>query len=441
MSLVAVIGLTAFACADPPDVQLLVVDTLRADHVGLYGYGRNTSPELDRFAQDAVVFDDAVAPSSWTLPSVASLLTGQYPSVHGLVAHIGSESVTSIRFHVPTLAELMQVDGYRTVAIVTNPWFIAEHGLARGFEEFEVVDPPTAEQVNRYATRALESDDPRPVFLYLHYMDVHAPYGSAPEIERGALGPVPREYVRDLTPDEMDRADAYLRLDDVDTLDGYIDAYDAGIRYWDREFGRWIDWLRDSDRFDNTILTVMADHGEEFLDHGGWNHGETLYQEQLWVPWLMHIPAETSRRYRDRVVSLVDFGPTLFALLDRDVPPSWIGTNALASVSDVSTRALFSETEVRIGGISDKLARSEAIRVGDKKLIETANGAQCYDLATDPREKHPLAFDHDCMSDLQQQLSTFRVRSAALAARFGESPPRELSPDLLRGLRTLGYVR
>ncbi len=118
----------------------------------------------------------------------------------------------------------------------------------------------------------------------------------------------------------------------------------------------------------------------------------------------------------------------------------WIGTNALASVSDVSTRALFSETEVRIGGISDKLARSEAIRVGDKKLIETANGAQCYDLATDPRERHPLAFDHDCMSDLQQQLSTFRVRSAALAARFGESPPGELSPDLLRGLQTLGYV-
>ena len=438
--LVAAAGLAASSCTQPPDVQILLVDTLRADHVGLYGYERDTSPELDQFAQDAVVFDHTFAPSSWTLPSVASLFTGLYPSVHGLTAHIGSESVTSIRPDVPTLAELMRAEGYRTVAIVTNPWFVAEHGLVRGFEEFEVADPPTAERVNQLAMRALSSDDTRPVFLYLHYMEVHAPYGASRETMRHDLGGGPEEYVRRLTIEEEESVYDYLRLDGVHSLDGYLDAYDVDIRSWDREFGQWIGWLRTNDHLTNTILTVLSDHGEEFLEHDGWNHGETLYQEQLWVPWVMHVPDEAGRRVRDRLVSLVDFGPTLLALLDKEAPAGWAGTNALAPASDFSTRALFSQTDIRYRAIFDEEARSEAVRVGNMKLIETVNGAECYDLGTDPGEQSPLISNAACAGHLRQELSAFRDRNAALG-EHGAETSGELPPELLRRLRSLGYVR
>ena len=436
IALAALVSISACARAEAPDVQLLVVDTLRADHIGLHGYERDTSPELDQFAQQAVVFDHTFAPSSWTLPSVASLFTGLYPSVHGLIARRGAEGVTSIRPEVPTLPELMRAGGYRTVAIVTNPWFEAKHGLVRGFEEFQFADPPTAGRVRQLATQALSNDDPRPVFLYLHYMDVHGPYGANGESDRNDLGPVPEEYVRNLTTEEQDSVDRYLRLEGVHRLDGYIDAYDRGIRYWDKEFGLWLDWLRQNDRLPNTILTVLSDHGEEFLEHGGWNHGETLYQELLWVPWLMYIPEESGRRLQDRVVSLVDFGPTLFGLLGKEAPPGWVGANALAPSPGIFNRAVFSQLERKDSDKSKK-----AVRTADMKLIETENGTECYDLRTDPREGNPLISEAPCMGQLRQELSAFRIRSSPLATGRAGGGSEELSPELLKRLRSLGYVR
>ena len=166
---------------------------------------------------------------------------------------------------------------------------------------------------------------------------------------------------------------------------------------------------------------MLSDHGEEFLEHDGWNHGETLYQEQLWVPWVMHVPDEAGRRVRDRLVSLVDFGPTLLALLDKEAPAGWAGTNALAPASDFSTRALFSQTDIRYGAIFDEEARSEAVRVGNMKLIETVNGAECYDLGTDPGEQSPLISDAACAGHLRQELSAFRDRNAALGEHGAEN--------------------
>ena len=436
---------TSVACAPDerplPDVRLLVVDTLRADHVALYGYTRNTSPTLARFAEEAIVFDDVFAPSSWTLPSVGSLFTGQYPAVHGLIAHDGEPRATAIRAQVPTLAELLRAVGYRTIAIVTNPWFEPAHGLARGFEEFTAGHGGRrAEWVHQEARRALASDDPRPVFLYLHYMDVHAPYQTAPAVDPAILGPLPPEYVRPLTAEEDERIYGYMRMDGVDALDPYVQAYDEGIRYWDQEFGQWLEWLEQEARLDKTILAVVSDHGEEFLEHGGWNHGETLYQEQFWIPWVMRLPGGVGRRIDDRVVSLVDYAPTLFALLGKDIPAAWTGLNALGSSSRFSDRAVFAQTAVRVGGHLDEDARLDAVRTGDQKRIERRDGTECYDLSADPREASPLAED-GCAGNLQREVQAFRSRSAALAAELGELSEIELSPEHMERLRALGYVR
>ena len=441
---IGVAATTSVACAPDerplPDVQLLVVDTLRADHVALYGYTRDTSPTLNRFAEEAIVFNDVFAPSSWTLPSVGSLFTGLYPAVHGLIARTGEGRATAIRAQVPTLAELMHAAGYRTIAVVTNPWFEPAHGLVRGFEEFTAGPAGRrAEWVHQEARRALASDDPRPVFLYLHYMDVHAPYQTAPAVDPAILGPLPPEYVRPLTAEEDERIYGYMRMDGATALDAYVQAYDEGIRYWDQEFGRWLEWLEQEARLDETILAVVGDHGEEFLEHGGWNHGETLYQEQLWVPWVMRLPGGGRRRIDDRVVSLVDYAPTLFALLGKDTPAAWMGVNVLGSSPGFSDRAVFAQTAVRMGGGLDEDARIDAVRAGHRKSIERRNGTECYDLSVDPREASPLA--DGCAGDLQRTVQAFRSRSAALAAEFGELSETELSPGQLERLRALGYVR
>jgi arylsulfatase A-like enzyme len=170
----AVFWLLFVGCSRPgetqrPDVMLLLVDTLRADHLGLHGYPRPTSPALDRFAEDALVFDSVVSPAPWTLPAVGSLLTSTYPSVHGLRTRSGPKLSTRMREGLSTLAETFREAGYRTAAVVTNPWVnTAGHGLQRGFDFYVGDVDKTADEIHELARTILEEDDPRPLFLYLH---------------------------------------------------------------------------------------------------------------------------------------------------------------------------------------------------------------------------------------------------------------------------------
>jgi arylsulfatase A-like enzyme len=419
-----------------PDVFLLLVDTLRADHLGLYGYPRDTSPELDRFAASSIVFDDVFAPSSWTLPSVGSVMTGNYPSTHGLRAKSGGKALVSLRPDLVTLAEAFREKGYRTAAVVSNPWMVSEHGVARGFEEFQDVDSRSAYWLHAFARRMLEQEDPRPVFLYLHYMDVHGPYRRGPEGSE-ALGPVPGRLQRPLTAEERAAIPAYLRMKDAATLDAYVDAYDQGIRRWDRAFGRWIGWLRETGRLEGSVVVVIADHGEEFAEHGGWNHGETLYQEQLAVPWVMHVPGEKPRRVDDRVVSLIDVAPTLLAAVGVPIPATMAGRDVLADPPPPE-RPLLSETDVRLGGAHDAEAAQVALRRGRLKVIHSNRGRECFDLGADPLEldSNTNAECETAGSDLERRVR--RLRENAPQDAGAELPLDEKQRERLRAL---GYVR
>jgi len=219
-----------------PDIYLLLVDTLRADHLGLYGYERPTSPNLDRFADSATVFEDVVATAPWTLPSVGSVMTGTYPSAHGLRARVRVKGMTALRPGVKTLAEALAEEGYRTVSIISNPWLKAgAHGLSRGFEEVVTALSKSAAHLNELARKVVSKDDPRPLFLYVHYMDPHGPYTRYPGAKD--LGPLPRAKDRELTSAEIARIPKYLRLPGVKDLGRYVHEYDIAIRAWDESFG------------------------------------------------------------------------------------------------------------------------------------------------------------------------------------------------------------
>jgi arylsulfatase A-like enzyme len=239
----------------------------------------------------------------------------------------------SLRPGLETLPEAFRDLGYRTAAVVANPWVATrKHGLDRGFEEYRYLEGADADALHRIAREILAEDDARPLFLYLHYMDVHAPY-ARPLPGDPALGSAPQRYRRALEEEELGKAPRYLRLPAARRLDDYVDAYDLGIRRWDRSFGDFTRWLDSTGRLDHTLVAVVADHGEEFLEHGGWNHGETLYQEQLLVPWILYIPGLSPRRIDDRVVSLIDVGPTLLGALEAKIPSTMAGRDLLSEAA------------------------------------------------------------------------------------------------------------
>jgi arylsulfatase A-like enzyme len=421
----------------PPDVLLLVVDTLRADHLGVYGYPRPTSPALDRFAESATIVAEGFAPASWTLPSVGSLFTSTYPSHHGLRVRDGATEMDTMRPDLVTIAEAFHARGYRTVALVTNPWLnVAKHGLARGFDEYRGVVEADADALHRAARKALEEEDRRPLFLYLHYMDVHGPY-ALPRAGDPDPGQTPTAYRRALKRSEIAAVPRYLVKPMARRLDTYVDAYDRGIRRWDASFGRFVDWLGSTGRLDRTVIAVVSDHGEEFLEHGGWNHGETLYQEQLFVPWILHVPGWSGPSHEDNVVSLIDVGPTLLGTIGAAAPPTMSGRNLLAERFGEEPRLLYAETDVRTGGTPDAAKAAVAMRRGQVKLVARQQGRQCFDLARDPQEQAPS--DSACDNEDIAQLDAWvtEIRGSAVAPANVTSQP--IDPDVRERLRELGY--
>ena len=300
------------ASKDAPNIVVLVVDTLRADHLSLYGYARPTSPNLDKFAQQGVVFDQAISTSSWTLPSHASMLTGLLPHENGTV------DGDPLDDRVPTLGEALESRGYRTAAFSgNNANFSRRSGLGRGFIYFddyfyslgdmfdrtvwgrvidyhlsgllhmgELPERQRAAEINRRMFAWVDGGHKRPFFVFLNYFDVHAPYlPPQPYRHRFSRTPNPgglltEDYYPHLTPEQMQSEN---------------DAYDGAITYVDEEIGQLLGGLRARGLMGNTIVVITADHGESLGDHGLVMHENSLYRELIHVPlvfwWAQKIPA------------------------------------------------------------------------------------------------------------------------------------------------------
>ena len=425
-----------------PDVIIITFDALRADGFGPRADGTTLTPHLERFAEDAYVFNYCRSQASWTSPALATLHTGQYPMVHYATAHrpLGTSQ--------PTLAELLRDVGYDTKAVVANRLCHRSSGLARGFDDYlywdqnefirklgyyetyfyylenriyekrntrvGVKDNHTAVITDRLV-RIIGEKRRRPLFLWAHYLDPHCPYSPPPQY----VAPEDRPFIDKVAHGDKKKADILRRL------------YEGEVRYVDDEFARVLASLPE-----NALLIISSDHGEEFWEHGGYDHGKTLYEEVIRVPLIVRLP-DGRGATSDAPVGLVDVAPSVLSFLGLDVPPSVQGR-------DVWVAAQGGEGDVRAFAGSSMLKGQRqycVIYKGRKLIIGHWDGwskAKYFDLTEDPGEQDPVGLFAPPRDELEKLLRTWVEGNLEFSKKFKRAG---VSNAIRDQMRAVGYIQ
>jgi len=311
-----------------PNVILFSVETLRRDHLSLHGYSRRTSPFLEELAAESIVFEDAYSQSSWTRPSVATMLTGLYPSQHD-----AKIIFDRLRDSCVLLPEILRGHGYLTAGFCTNDC-IAQPAFNydQGYDLFVDEGYHIADKVTRDILAWLEGvEEDKPFFVFAHLWDPHGPY-TAPGHYAEIFDPDYEGPLKDLAPLLPRKLSqlADLTPRDVD----YVRArYDGEILYTDAVIRRFVEGLKERGLWDKTLFVLTSDHGEEFREHGGWDHGHNLFPEKLRVPLVMKLPDAKHGGKRIRgLAGGVDIVPTVLSVLDIPVPQGLLGVDLLAGL-------------------------------------------------------------------------------------------------------------
>lgn len=434
-----------------PSFIVLLVDTLRADYLGAYGFEGAISPNLDRLAAESLLFENCFANAPWTKPSIATLFTSLPPAVHG-VTDMGKATWSGqgglmqlLPEEAETMAERFQRAGYRTAAFVANPFISPRYGFSQGFEVFDRKGKTSALLASARRWLAEHAfDREAPFFLYLHVMDVHGPYDAPRGDFEAVLQQMDGGVSRTLTKEEYERIPEYLRGIDWATeeeryrLTSWRAKYGAGVHSFDRAIGPFLDELRASGVLDRAYVVLTADHGEELMEHGGWNHGNNLYDHTLHVPLLIRKPlAEDAGRNITSLLSLIDLMPTLSALGGVELPPGILGrdfSTVLRGGSDAETTAVFA------GAVKEN-PRIQGVRTLSHKLIwdEERGELELYDLIADPKECHDLSEqDAPSLAQMKTYLREHLERNETRGALSPEAIP--MGDELRSQLKALGYV-
>jgi arylsulfatase A-like enzyme len=433
----------------PSVVVLVTVDTLRADSVSFAGHRPITSAFMDGLARDGVIFSKAYATSSWTPPSMGSVITGLFPTSHGVFAgHFranGEVEQPVLSDTITTLAEVFDRAGYVTIGVVTNPHLMTVLGFAQGFDHYfstSVFLP--AEQLNSLVYRYLEEAFGRQwrtamketkTFLWIHYVDPHDPYfARRPWIEEfdPAIKESPSDYPNALMLAKLKKE---FPQPDAEVGSKIRPFYDSEISYWDHHFGELVMELGLDDP--DVLLAFTSDHGEELGEHGEFGHSQSLYEELVHVPMVIRWPAAIEgERTVTGAVSIVDLFPTLTELAGLEVPEQVQGRSlapTLRKGKKLKDRPAFLQL------LPDK-PHLLGLRSGDWKLIVPQNGIagpMLFDLATDPGEHRNLVSEKPgVIRRLQRQLERW----------FESLPPApnpetvQLTGQQLEELKALGYV-
>jgi len=416
-------------------VVLISIDTLRPDRLGAYGYDRPTSPTLDALAADGARFAACVAPAPWTPPSHISMLTGLYPSRTGIRA-----VSDDLRPEVHTLAEEMRARGFHTAAVVGSDLVLPCARCRAGFDSLTEVPwrgnpdgqgPVVADRgddVTAAAVHWLDARDARDrFFLFVHYYDVHSDYRPRPAMAL-RFGADPNDMEPGNTTYLIDRRESSdIPVRDQEQMKR---LYDAEVRQLDELLRTLFDSLKARNLWSDTLIVVAADHGEEFLEHGGLLHGRTLYEELVHVPLIMRGPGVPHGRVISHVVSLVDLMPTILDAVGAPPRDGLTGRSLLPMLTGADR-----DWVERAASEADQTRRKRMVRVGNLKLIEDrGTGYELYDLAQDPRERHNLA------AERPEQVGVLAGEMRAVLTDGTPSATGTLDNATRERLRALGYL-
>ena len=403
------------SAVEQPNVVIYVIDTLRRDRLGCYGYDRPTSPGIDAFAAEATRFINSHGQSSWTKPTVASVFTGVWPPSHGAIGW---------RHHLAqsheTLAERLQAAGYSTAGFVTNLNASRKFSFDQGFDSFWYKRKRPATQVNDAIFDWLDDyDRTSPFFFYIHTMEPHAGYNPK-EPFRSQFAP---------TADEIKPWKPRWQWP-IEYAPLFSDLYDGEVAQNDAAFAVLLDRLREIELYDDTLLIFMSDHGEEFREHGGWRHNRVLHAETLDMPLIIKFPGQREGSQSDVPASHIDILPTV---LDVAGLPPFIDAQGQSLVSP-RPRPVFSHLEVGKFPLQHSVidGRWKLIRAPDKRVK-----LLLYDIIDDPGETRNLAEEMPVRVAAMEALIDRHI--AATGAMRTEE--KALSAETERELRALGYLQ
>jgi len=434
-----------------PNVILITLDTVRADHVSLCGYARNTTPHLRLFADRlATVYTRAVAPSNWTLSSHASIFTGLYPTEHGAIRSADAPTGKPLSPGVLTLAEWLSAHGYLSAAVIANYGYLAPHfNLNRGFSYYDARRPivpgrgllddflmlglawmsevgsyrpyRSASEITDEAVALMRgfATQERPFFMFVNYMDAHQPYvPPSPYLTRFTTGPrLPRiqPYASDvrLTPQEQVFAEG---------------AYDGAIAYVDEELSRFMKDVERAGIMDSCLIIVTSDHGEEFGDDGKYGHGFSVRESEVHVPLVVKYPFQEEPARVDAVASGIDVFPTVVRAVGLNVPQRFRGYDL---------QELPRQRWVLSEGFSGGMTVRAGVLENMKLIAKPGRQPELYDLERDPGERHSLWDQQPVLAGMMAD----GLNGAQRTLHAAETGRAVLDPELLERLRSLGYVK
>ncbi|MCZ6596177.1 MAG: sulfatase [Planctomycetota bacterium] len=438
-----------------PSVILVSVDTLRADHLGCYGYPKETSPFLDRIADEAVVFEETMAASCRTATSHMSMFSGLHPGVHG-VRNSFERDVQAASPQLPWLPALLREAGYHTAAFTGGGMMSGEFGFARGFDVYDDKGEGAArvvDRADRWLRRYADGGGDRPFFLFVHTYEVHEPYTAPPDWQARWVSPDYGGNIDSTRCELPENASEVWKEDkgfyeeilnrfwrgfdrrDAADVQHMVDLYDACIAFTDHELERLWRTVEELGLADDVLLIVTSDHGEEFMEHGKTSH-DSIYQEVLRVPLIVRMPGKSHTRRIGRPVQGIDLAASIAELCDLSFP---VETQGSSWASDVMGG--FGEND-RTWSELGWPPETAALRWGRHKLVvdRTAKSFELYDLKADPGEHSDLAGapPDDLLARMGQAARELHVDNAKLSKRWPTVSVR-LGDRALGVINALGY--
>ncbi len=446
-----------------PNIIIISLDALRADHMGCYGYEKNTTPNINKLSSDSVIFDSAYCPEPFTLTSHMSLFTGLYPETHSVqvnkIAIWEGMKKPLLSKNIPTLTEILKKDKYMTAGYVFPFWLDEDFGFSRGFDSYNQYqkDLTYADRINKDVSNQLINFKGKDKFyLFLHYFDIHndynrkknrLPYYSPIEFRNKFISSSFNEKDASFSVNKRLYADKYLNHYSKNNEkpmkeehEYVIGLYDAGIAYTDYYIGDLINKLKELGYYDNSLIVITSDHGEEFLEHGEYMHNQ-VYEECIRIPLLIKFPHNKySGKRVNQLVEIIDIMPTILDYLHIKAPIFLQGKSTMNLIN--STQGSF-KTSI----YSNQASGHDifCIRTKNYKLIydTVTKEGELYDLQHDPSEKYNIYKDNEITEQLKKKLLAWLTKSRKLGNFLNreKDEPEKMDEEYIKEIKALGYLQ